>query len=126
MDFLCFQKYPQDFFLQHHPSTYKILTSMTNTWNLLFLQAWNILRWARVTEFVILNSQHFFSCTWYCKQKLQNQKILLLPCIYRYISSFTLKLITAFPQKLAIFDVWNVKQKDDGTDQNTLRCCYDE
>ena len=46
--------------------------------------------------------------------------------MYRYIFSFTLKLITALLQKLAIFHIWNVKQKDDGMDQNTLHCCYDE
>ena len=44
----------------------------------------------------------------------------------RYIFSFTLKLITTLPQKLAIFHIWNVKQKDDRMDQNTLGCCYDE
>ena len=43
--------------------------------------------------------------------------------MYRYIFSFTLKLITALLQKLAIFHIWNVKQKDDGMVQN---CCYDE
>ena len=31
--------------------------------------------------------------------------------VYRYIFSFTLKLITTLLQKLAIFHVWNVKQK---------------
>ena len=36
MDFLCFQKSPHDFSLQRHGSTYKILTSTTNTWNLHF------------------------------------------------------------------------------------------
>ena len=46
--------------------------------------------------------------------------------MYRYIFSFTLKLITTLLQKLAIFHIWNVKQKDDGMDQNTLHCCYDE
>ena len=33
MDFLCFQKYLYEVFLQHHPSNYKI---PTNTWNLHF------------------------------------------------------------------------------------------
>ena len=46
--------------------------------------------------------------------------------MYRYIFSLTLKLITTLPQKLAIFHMWNVNQKDDGMDQNTLHCCYDE
>ena len=27
---------------------------------------------------------------------------------------------------LAMYHIWNVKQKDDGIDQNTLYCCYDE
>ena len=40
--------------------------------------------------------------------------------------SFTLKLITTLLQKLAIFHIWNVKQKGDGIDQNILFCCYDE
>ena len=46
--------------------------------------------------------------------------------MYRYIFSSTLKLIATLFQKLAIFHIWNVKQKDDGMDQNTLYCCYDE
>ena len=46
--------------------------------------------------------------------------------MYRYIFSLTLKLITTLLQKLEIFNIWNVKQKDDGMDQNTLYCCYDE
>ena len=46
--------------------------------------------------------------------------------MYRYIFSFTLKLITATLQKLANFIHGNVRQKDDGMDQNTLHCCYDE
>ena len=46
--------------------------------------------------------------------------------MYRYIFSFTLKLITTLLQKLAIFHIWNVKQKDDEMDQNTLYYCYDE
>ena len=46
--------------------------------------------------------------------------------VYRYIFSFTLKLITTLLKKLAIFHIWNVKQKDDGMVQNTLHCCYDE
>ena len=27
---------------------------------------------------------------------------------------------------VATFDMWNVKQKDDGLDQNTRHCCYDD
>ena len=46
--------------------------------------------------------------------------------MYRYIFSFTLKLTTALLQKLAIFHICNVKQKDDGIDQLTHQCCYDE
>ena len=46
--------------------------------------------------------------------------------MYRYIFSFTLKLITTLLQKLAIFHISNAEQKDDGIDQNTLHCCYDE
>ena len=46
--------------------------------------------------------------------------------MYRYIFSFALKLLTTLFQKLAIFYIWNVKKKDDGMDQNTLYCCYDE
>ena len=34
-----------------------------------------------------------------------------------------MKLRTKIVQKLATFFMWNVKQKDDGIDQNTL-CCY--
>ena len=44
----------------------------------------------------------------------------------RYIFTLTLKLIARLLQKLAIFHIWNVKQKDDGMDQNTIHCCYDE
>ena len=33
--------------------------------------------------------------------------------MYRYTFSFALKLITALLQKLAIFYIWNIKQKDD-------------
>ena len=46
--------------------------------------------------------------------------------MYRYVFSFTLKLITTLLQKLAIFHIWYVKQKDDGMDQNTLHCFYNE
>ena len=56
----------------------------------------------------------------------KTKKLLLLPCMYRYIFSFTLRLITTLLQKLAIFHICNVKQKDDGIGQNTLYCCYDE
>ena len=38
--------------------------------------------------------------------------------MYRYIFSFTWKLITSLLQKLAILNIWNVKHKDDGMDQN--------
>ena len=54
------------------------------------------------------------------------KKILLLPCIYRYIFRFTLELINTLLQKLAIFHIWNVIQKDGGMNQNSLHCCYDE
>ena len=37
-----------------------------------------------------------------------------------------MKLTTALLQKLATFHMWNVKQKDDGIDQNTLHCSYGE
>ena len=47
--------------------------------------------------------------------------------MYIYISlGFTLELITTLLQKLAIFHIRNVKQKDDEIDQNTFQCCYDE
>ena len=35
-----------------------------------------------------------------------------------------MKIIAILLQELAIFYVWNVKQKDDGMDQSTLHCCY--
>ena len=44
--------------------------------------------------------------------------------MYRYTLSFTLKLTTILLQKLAMLFMWNVKQKDDGMDQNTLHCCH--
>ena len=44
----------------------------------------------------------------------------------RYIFSFTLKLITTLVQKLVIFHILNVKQTDNGMDQNTLHYCYDK
>ena len=46
--------------------------------------------------------------------------------MFRYIFSLTLMLITTLLKKLAILHIWNVKQKDDELDQNTLHCCYDE
>ena len=46
--------------------------------------------------------------------------------MYRYIFSFALKLTTTLLQKFSIFHIWNVKQKDDEMDQNTLYYCYDE
>ena len=46
--------------------------------------------------------------------------------MYRYNFSFTLKLTTTLLQKLATFHMWNVKQKNDGMDQNTIHCCYGE
>ena len=46
--------------------------------------------------------------------------------MFRYIFSLTFKLVTTLLQKLAMFHIWNVQQKNDGMDQNTLDCCYDE
>ena len=46
--------------------------------------------------------------------------------MYTYTFSFTLKLTTTLLQKLAIFYMWNVKQKDNGMDQNTPHCYYSE
>ena len=46
--------------------------------------------------------------------------------MYRYIFSFTLKLITTLLQKLPIIHMWNVKQKHRGMDQNTFHFCYYE
>ena len=43
--------------------------------------------------------------------------------MYRYIFSFTLKLITTLLQKLAIFHIWDVKQKDNKLDESTLHWC---
>ena len=40
-------------------------------------------------------------------------KNILFLGMYRYTFSFALKLITALLQKLAIFYIWNIKQKDD-------------
>ena len=62
----------------------------------------------------------------YLHRNYKTKKILLLSCMYRCIFSFTSKLITTLLQKLAIFHIWNVKQKDDGMDQNTLHCFRDE
>ena len=45
--------------------------------------------------------------------------------MYKYVFSFTLKLITTIFQKLAIFHAGNVKQKDDETNQDKLHCCFD-
>ena len=47
-----------------------------------------------------------------------------MKCMYRYTFSFTLKLATTLLQKLGTIYMWNVKQKDDGMDQDTLHCCY--
>ena len=92
-----------------------------------FIQAWNILSWTRIPEFVNLNSQLFFLLVLgIVSRNYKTKKILLLPCMYRYIFSFTLKLITTLLQKLTIFHIWNVIQKDDGMEQNTLYCRYDE
>ena len=41
--------------------------------------------------------------------------------MYRYTFSFTLKLTATLLQKFATFHMWNVKQKDNGMDQNTLQ-----
>ena len=92
-----------------------------------FIQAWSILNWARVTGFVNLNSQLFFLLALdIVSRNYKTKKILSLPCMHRYIFSLTLKFITTLLQKLAIFHIRNVKQKNDGMDQNTLHCCYDE
>ena len=92
-----------------------------------FIQAWSILNWARVTGFVNLNSQLFFLLALdIVSRNYKTKKILSLPCMHRYIFSLTLKFITTLLQKLAIFHIRNVKQKNDGMDQNTLDCCYDE
>ena len=47
-----------------------------------------------------------------------------MKCMYRYTFSFTLKLATTLLQKLGTIYMWNVKQKDDGMDQDMLHCCY--
>ena len=44
--------------------------------------------------------------------------------MYRYTSSLTLKLTNSLLQKVATFYTWDVKQKDDEMDQNTLHCGY--
>ena len=44
--------------------------------------------------------------------------------MYRYGVRFRLKLTATLLQKLATFYMWNGKQKDEGMDQNTRRCCY--
>ena len=46
--------------------------------------------------------------------------------MYRYIFSFTLKLITILLKNLAIFSNIESKTKGYGLAQNTLHCCYDE
>ena len=35
--------------------------------------------------------------------------------MYRYAFGFATKLTTTLLEKIAIFNMWNVKQKDDGT-----------
>ena len=127
MDFLCFHKCPHDFFFQHHPSTYKILSSTTNTWNRLFYTSMEHLKLGKSNRVCNLNSQLFFLLALdIVSRNYKTKKILSLPCMHRYIFSLTLKFITTLLQKLAIFHIRNVKQKNDGMDQNTLYCCYDE
>ena len=99
----------------HQPQTLEIC---------FFIQAWSILNWERVTEFV--NLTLFLLALGIVSRNSKTKKILSLPCMYRYIFCLTLKLITTLLQKLAIFHIWNVKQKDDRMVQNTIHCCYDE
>ena len=56
----------------------------------------------------------------------KNRKLLLHPCMYRDILSFTLKLTATLLQKLATFCTSNVKQNDHWMDQNTPHCCYSD
>ena len=44
--------------------------------------------------------------------------------MHRYTCSCILNLTTTLLQKLAMFYMWNVKQKDDVTEQNILHYCY--
>ena len=43
--------------------------------------------------------------------------------MYRYTFRFTFKLTTTLLQEIETFYMWDVKQKDDGMEQNTLHCC---
>ena len=44
--------------------------------------------------------------------------------MYRYTFNFKIYLAKTPLQKLAIFYMFNEKQKDNEMDQNTLSCCY--
>ena len=85
-----------------------------------FIEVWSILNWKRVTELIFLLALGIVSRIY------KTKKILSLPCMCRYIFNLTLKLVTTLLQKLAIFHIWNITQKDYGMDQNTLHCCYDK
>ena len=102
MDFLCFQKYPHNFFFQYHPSTYKILTSTTNTWNLLFYISTEHLKLRKSNKILFLLVVGIVS------RNYKTKKILSSPWMYRYIFSSTLKLTTLL-QKLAVFHIWNIE-----------------
>ena len=123
MDFLYFQKCLHDFF----PSTSTIQLQVTQHQTLGFctvIQACSIKSWARVTELVNLKSRcfFFFYLVLQISRNYKTRKLLLLPCMYSF--SFTLTLAASLLQNLAKLYIWNVKQKDDGVDQNTLHCCY--
>ena len=56
----------------------------------------------------------------------KTSKLLFVSSMYRCNFSFRMNLTATLLQNLASFYMWNVKYKDDGMDQNTLHCRYDD
>ena len=90
-----------------------------------FIQAQNILSWARVTEFVILNSHLFFFLYLVLQAETNNQNNIITFMHVQLYLQLKIK-VNNYTHSKAIFHTQNVKQKDDGMDQNTLHYCYDE
>ena len=109
------------FFLQHHLCTYKTLTSTTNSWLLHFYTSMEHHKLGESNRVYLLKDPApFLLALCVVSRNYKTRKLLLPPCINRYIFSFTLK--TRKLQKLTFY-MWNVK-KDNGMEENTLHCCY--
>ena len=89
-----------------------------------FKQAWSMDKSKKLGKSNKVNLRRQRIVLGIVSKNYKTRKLLLIPCMYRYTFSFTLKLATKLLQKLAKFYMHIVKQRDDGLNQYTLHGCY--